>query len=143
MENISIRISESPLNKEITLLTVKGSMDSATAPEFDRIFQSALRERKFRLVIDLTEVDYISSAGWGVFVGEIKRIRNEKGDLVLAGMNPGVMEVFNLLDFNAFLKFFPDVETAVQKGFGTKAPFTKPGHDKGRAAGNKENRVFK
>ena len=108
MENISVNVSEHPQNKEITLLAVKGFIDTTTAPEF---------EKKFKLVVDLKDVNYISSAGWGIFISEIKRIRNQKGDLVLVGMNPEVSEVFELLEFNTILKSFPNVETAIKKGF--------------------------
>jgi anti-sigma B factor antagonist len=117
MENISVSVSEYPANREITLLGVKGFIDTTTAPEFEKRFQSVLVDKKYKLVIDLKDVNYISSAGWGIFISEIKRIRNQKGDLVLVGMSPEVAEVFELLEFNTILKSFPNVETAVKKGF--------------------------
>jgi anti-sigma B factor antagonist len=117
MEKISVNVSEHPQNKEITLMAVKGFIDTTTAPEFEKQFLTVLGEKKFKLVVDLKDVNYISSAGWGIFISEIKRIRNQKGDLVLVGMNPEVSEVFELLEFNTILKSFPNVESAVQKGF--------------------------
>jgi anti-anti-sigma factor len=117
MHNISINITDDPQNKEITRLAVEGLIDTTTAPEFEKEFLKLLKNKKFRLVVDLKKVDYISSAGWGIFVSELKRIRAEKGDLVLAGMNPDVTEVFDLLEFNVILKSFPDVESAIQNGF--------------------------
>ncbi len=117
MDNLTVSVSQSPFNKGVTLLTVKGSMDTNTISEFDRNFRSALGENQFKLVVDLKDVYYISSAGWGLFISEIKRIRGENGDLVLAGMSPDVLNVFELLQFDTILKFFPDVETAVNKGF--------------------------
>jgi anti-sigma B factor antagonist len=59
-------------------------------------------------------VDYISSAGWGIFIGEIKEIRNHGGDLKLAGMVPDVYEVFQLLEFQSILDAFPTTEEAVR-----------------------------
>jgi anti-anti-sigma factor len=117
MDNISISVSEHPQNKDITLLAVKGFIDTTTAPEFEKKFLSVLGEKKFKLVVDLKDVNYISSAGWGIFISEIKRIRNQKGDLILAGMNPEVSEVFELLEFNTILKSFPNIDAAVKKGF--------------------------
>jgi stage II sporulation protein AA (anti-sigma F factor antagonist) len=118
-DNLAVRLSEYPGQKEISVITVKGYIDSTTAPEFEKTFLSVLRDKKFKMVVDLKETDYISSAGWGLFVSEIKRIRGEKGDLVLSGMSPDVFEIFKLLEFDTFLRFFPDVESAVEKGFGT------------------------
>ena len=68
-------LSGHPDRKEITLLTVKGCLDTNTAPDFEKIFQSALNQKKFKLVVDLKDAEYISSAGWGIFVSELKRIR--------------------------------------------------------------------
>ncbi len=117
MENISVNVSEYSQNRDITLFSVKGFIDTTTAPEFEKKFLSVLNEKKYKLVVDLKDVNYISSAGWGIFISEIKRIRNQKGDLVLVGMNPEVSEVFELLEFNTILKSYPNVETAVKKSF--------------------------
>ena len=117
LSKLSTSIAESPANKDIILLTVSGDMDTNTAPEFEKSFLTVLQDKKYKIVVDLKEVHYISSAGWGIFVSELKRIRNENGDLVLAGMNPDVLDVFQLLQFDSILKYFPTVETAVSKGF--------------------------
>ncbi len=117
MEGLTVNISRHPKQEDVTLLTVKGFIDTTTAPEFEKAFQSILSSKKYKIIIDLKDVNYISSAGWGIFIGEIKQIRNQKGDIFLVGMTPEVMEVFELLEFNTILKSFPDVETAVQKGF--------------------------
>ncbi|HVZ81224.1 MAG TPA: STAS domain-containing protein [bacterium] len=117
MANLTVDVSEHPQNHEITLLAVKGFIDTTTAPEFERTFHTVLNDKKFKLVVDLKDVNYISSAGWGIFISEIKRIRGQKGDLVLVGMNPEVAEVFELLEFNTILKSFPNVEMALKKGF--------------------------
>ncbi|HJT23948.1 MAG TPA: STAS domain-containing protein [bacterium] len=117
MKNLTVNVSTHPLHKDITVLSVKGFIDTNTAPEFDKTFQSALAEKKYKLVVDLKDVTYVSSAGWGLFVGEIKRIRGQKGDLFLTAMSPEVEEAYELLQFGTILKAFPNVEQAVQKGF--------------------------
>jgi anti-sigma B factor antagonist len=122
MKNLSVTASAHPQNKDITLLSVKGFIDTTTAPEFDKTFQTVLGEKKYNLIIDLGNVNYISSAGWGIFVGEIKRIRGQKGNLFLAAMTPEVREAYELLQFNTIIKSFPDVDQAVQKGFGKSLP---------------------
>jgi anti-anti-sigma factor len=115
---LTVHLSEHPTHKEITIISVKGFIDTTTAPEFERYFLSALNKHQYKLVVDLKDVDYISSAGWGIFVSELKRIRQGKGDLVLVGMNPEVTEIFELLEFTTFLKTYPNVEEAVGGSFG-------------------------
>lgn len=118
MKNLTVSAAPYSANKDITLISVKGFIDMTTAPEFERTFQSVLGENKFNLVIDLKEVTYISSVGWGIFVGEIKRIRGQKGNLVLACMTPEVADAYELLQFNSIIKSFSTVDQAVQGGFG-------------------------
>src|ERR1039457_5839841 len=117
VENISVQVTDHPQNKDITLLSVKGHIDTLAAPELEKKLLSALTAKKFKLIVDLNELDYISSAGWGSFITEIKRIRGQKGHLLLAGMKSEVSEVFELLEFDSIMKALPNVETAVKKGF--------------------------
>jgi anti-sigma B factor antagonist len=114
---IAIDVTHHPKNKGITLLAVKGQIDTLTAPEFRSKLLSLLMDKRFKLIIDLDGVDYIGSAGWGIFISEIKQIREQEGDLVLAGMNSGVLEVYHSLEFGSILKAFHTVESAFQKGF--------------------------
>ena len=118
MPNITVNASTHPQHKDISLISVKGFIDTNTAPEFEKTFQTVLGEKKYNLIIDLKDTSYISSAGWGIFVGEIKRIRGQKGNLFLAGMSPEVTEAYELLEFDTILKSFPTVEQAIQNGFG-------------------------
>jgi anti-anti-sigma regulatory factor len=69
------------------------------------------------LILDLKDVDYISSAGWGVLVMKIKEIRAQKGDIVLAGMRESVREAFDLLEFNLIIRSYSDVPSAVSMAF--------------------------
>lgn len=125
MKNITVIASDHPVQKDVTLLSVKGFIDTTTAPEFEKTFQSVLAEKKYKLIIDLKDVDYISSAGWGIFVGEIKRIRGQQGNLFLTAMCPEVAEAYELLQFNTIIKSFSTVDEAIQKGFGGKVPAAK------------------
>ena len=131
MKNLTVNVTTHPQYKDVTVLSVKGFIDTNTASEFDKSFQSALAENKFKLIVDLKDVTYVSSAGWGLFVGEIKRIRTQKGDLFLTAMSPEVEEAYELLQFSTILKAFPTVEQAIQKGF------RKTGAAKGSAAPQK------
>jgi len=117
MQNISVTASAYPTHPDLTVLSVEGFLDTNTAPEFERVFQTVLGEKRFNLIIDLKKVEYISSAGWGIFVGEMKRIRAQKGNLFLTGMNPEVLETYELLEFDSIIKAFPSTQEAVVKGF--------------------------
>jgi len=98
----------------VTILKVSGYLDTTTAGELETALYSLLKKDCYKIIIDLSGVTYISSAGWGIFIGEIKDIRNHGGDLKLAGMVGDVFEVFQLLEFQSILEAYPSIDEAVE-----------------------------
>jgi len=110
-------ISEERTNSErpISLITLKGAIETTNAAGLEDTLRRIIGDRCFRIVVDLAGVNYISSAGWGIFISEIKRIRRNGGDIKLAGMTPEVREVFELLEFNSILKPFNVTSEAIRE----------------------------
>lgn len=96
------------------IIRPQGFIDTTTAPEIEKAIEVALEEKKYRIAVDLKEVDFISSAGWGVFVSEIRDIRDNNGDLTLVNMVPDVYDVYELMEFSSILKSFDSVEESIQ-----------------------------
>ncbi len=119
MEEIKISVSRRGYGRDIYVLRIDGFIDTITAPELERTLSTLVDQGKYGLIIDLGGVDYISSAGWGIFISRIKEVRGNGGDLKLAKMSPGVYEVFELLEFDRILRAYDSVEEA-EKGFGVE-----------------------
>jgi anti-sigma B factor antagonist len=113
MKGIDVYVEEAAQNSAVSILRVSGYVDTTTSPDLERRLQALLREKRFHIVVDLASVEYISSAGWGIFISEIREIRENGGDLKLAGMIADVREVFDLLEFENILKAYADSEQAV------------------------------
>lgn len=97
---------------DVATLKVSGYLDTTTAGELETALYSLLGKGSYKVVVDLSGVTYISSAGWGIFIGEIKEIRNHGGDLKLAAMVGDVFEVFQLLEFQSILEAYPTTDEA-------------------------------
>ncbi len=115
MEEIRIQVENAGSDGQISVVRVEGYIDTTTSAELEKAMDSLLKAGRYMLVIDLSRIDYISSAGWGIFISQIREIRNQGGDLKLAGMIPDVYEVFELLEFHRILNAFNTVEEAVQE----------------------------
>ena len=115
MDNISISLSEGGSDRSVSKVRVDGVIDTLTASELEQVFDSLLRRDRYQIVVDLAGVDYISSAGWGIFISHIKDVRDNDGDVKLAGMVPDVREIFELLEFDKVLQSYASVEDAVRK----------------------------
>jgi anti-sigma B factor antagonist len=113
MERLIISEERTGADNSLTLLTLSGTIETTNASGLEETLSRIINERCYRIVVDLSGVKYISSAGWGIFISEIKRIRRNGGDIKLASMTPEVREVFELLEFNSILKPFNDKESAV------------------------------
>jgi anti-anti-sigma factor len=98
----------------IALLSLRGTVETTNASTLEDAIERIFRDGCYRIVVDLSGVTYISSAGWGIFISEIKRVRRESGDIKLVAMRPEVREVFDLLEFNNILKPYADRGQAIQ-----------------------------
>jgi len=106
-------IIEEEVIENVVLLKLHGIVDSGTAQFLEDKFDDLVASNQVRIVADLGDVNYISSAGWGIFVGEIKGIRQRNGDIKLAAMHPDVRDVFDLLEFNTLLRPYGTKEEAL------------------------------
>ncbi len=127
MEGIQINVNQMGPDQDIALVKITGYIDTTTSSELERVLQNLLREQQFKIIIDLKSVDYISSAGWGIFISEIKNIRLQHGDLKLANMSDSVNEVYELLEFSTILNSSPSIEEALSLFTGTPGPASSSG----------------
>jgi anti-sigma B factor antagonist len=95
------------------VIKVGGYIDFTTSDEIEKVLTAVLKSNRYKIIIDLADVDYISSRGWSIFLGKIKEIREQGGDLKLARMKPDVYQVYEVLEFFWFLRSYTTLEEAV------------------------------
>ena len=93
-------------NNEVTVLHANGYLDAHTAPEFENALSTLLQENRFKIVVSLEGLQYISSAGLGVFMGFIEEVRQHEGDIKITQVSPRVFKVFDLLGFPSLYEFY-------------------------------------
>jgi len=94
------------------IVSPRGQLDALTGPTLNQHFQEKLNDYK-HLVLDLSAIDFVSSAGLRVLLGTVKEARRLSGDLRLAAVNPDVKKVLSVSGFDRLLKIFDDVQTAI------------------------------
>jgi anti-anti-sigma factor len=114
MEDIEIAVDSGGAGGEITIIRVQGFIDSNTSRHLAKVLSDKIAENCFKLVIDLAKVNYISSAGWGIFIGDIRTIQTHGGDLKLAALAPEVEEVYQLMEFFNILKSYDTLDAAIR-----------------------------
>ena len=114
MEKLIIAQESVNPREKVVLLNLKDTIETTNAGILEDVIQRIINDECYRIVVDLSGVTYVSSAGWGIFISEIKLVRRESGDIKLAAMRPEVREVFDLLEFNNILKPYPDKVEAIR-----------------------------
>ena len=105
MENFDVARED---HSEISILRLRGFLDAHTAPNFEQAIQELIEEDRYKIIVSMSDLNYISSAGLGVFMGFIEEIREKEGDIKLTNMTDKVYKVFDLLGFPALYQIFKE-----------------------------------
>ncbi len=97
-----------------SVVAVQGRLDSVTVGRFTEQCSTWIDSGSANVVLDLSGLDYVSSAGLSSILGAAKRVQGRNGRLVVAGLKGLVKEVFAISGFETVLPTFPDVESAIR-----------------------------
>ena len=101
--------------KVAVVVSVKGRMDAVTAPEFDKNMIDLISKGEKTFVVNLGELDYISSAGLRSILALAKKLKEQAGKILLAGVRGSVEEVFKISGFSSMFKIFDSEESALRE----------------------------
>jgi anti-sigma B factor antagonist len=107
---IEIKVSEM---KRVLLVEIAGRVDSVTASELGEELNQSIDKGKNRIVLDLNQVEYMSSAGLREMVAALKRVQHGSGDIRIANPSERVHEVLELAGLDQIFKIFPSQVEAV------------------------------
>lgn len=97
----------------VYILEISGSVDALTAGELTAYLEERLAQRRNRLVMGLSAVEYMSSAGLRSILTALKASRSMGGDFRIAGPQPGVAKMLEISGFANIVRIFPGVDDAV------------------------------
>ena len=99
---------------DVYVLLVSGFIDTSTVSMVEEKIKKLFDAGKYKLVVDLSGVEFVSSAGWGVFVAFLRKMRDKDGDLKLSGMIEKVAKVFTLMEFDSLMDAYENEDAAVK-----------------------------
>jgi len=97
---------------KVTVLTVEGEVDIATAPKLREKLVELAAGGATRVVVDLEKVEFLDSTGLGVLIGGMKRLRSTDGDLTLVCTQPRILKVFEITGLNRAFVIHDSVDQA-------------------------------
>ena len=76
-----------------------GRLDTNTFGQFEAALNELFEKGKYNIVIDLKDLEYVSSSGLRVFLGAQKKVSASSGNMVIKNVNDTIMEVFEMTGF--------------------------------------------
>jgi anti-sigma B factor antagonist len=109
-----VKISTSVTENEIAQLEVDGEVDAHTARELDTALKNLLAQGHSRLVLDASQMGYISSAGLRVILFAHREATQLGGEVRLFGLTPQVRRVFAIAGFDELLRIADTYQEAIE-----------------------------
>jgi anti-sigma B factor antagonist len=110
----------------ITVLALEGTCNHETADRFEDAILELFSQKKYKIILDMEKLTYISSRGLGTLMSSINQARNLKGDIVIIRVTPGVASIFDLLDIPQLFRIYRNEENASMV-LSAKPPKDQPG----------------
>jgi anti-sigma B factor antagonist/stage II sporulation protein AA (anti-sigma F factor antagonist) len=100
---------------DVLIVTVKGRLDAISSPTAERHVFDLINDGANKLILDLSSVDYLSSAGMRMLLSTTKKLKSQSGKLVLCSVTPNVMDVLKISGFDHVLDIVKTQDEALKK----------------------------
>jgi anti-sigma B factor antagonist len=109
----SISVQTKSLNDNCVVVALTGRFDAGNAETVKAAFRQVINSSGRRVVVDLSQVPFIDSAGLAVLVSALKQARASAGNVLLAGVQPQTRTVFALTMLDQVFSIHPTIQAAV------------------------------
>lgn len=102
-----------PGKSRSNVLPLKGEIDLHVSPSVTASLNSMIEKKPERLVVDLSDVSYIDSAGLAALIGAMQKVEGYGGKFMLAGLQETVRSIFEISRLDQVFQIFPDADAAL------------------------------
>ena len=102
-----------PERDRSNVLPLKGEIDLHVSPSVTASLNSMIEKKPERLVVDLSDVTYIDSAGLAALIGAMQKVEGYGGKFLLAGLQETVRSIFEISRLDQVFQIFPDADAAL------------------------------
>lgn len=111
---VGLRIELEEIEHRV-ILRVDGRVDASSAPILERKINSLIEDGHTYLLLDFNRLDYLSSAGMRVLLASLKKLKSQKGDLILFGLSEEVIDVIKMAGFDKIFRIYSSEKEALQQ----------------------------
>ena len=111
----TFELSVEEVDERTAVVSVRGEIHLATAPEFSERLNDVIAEGRTAVVVDLTEVGFIDSTGLSVLLNGLRLIRQRGGHMALVCTNPTVLRLFQITSLDTTFDIVADRDAAIAR----------------------------
>jgi len=111
-ESIAI---EEKISGEVLVLLIKGRLDAISSVDVERQIFNYISEGHHNLVLNFSQVDYLSSIGMRLLLRTTKKLKMLSGRLVVCEINTNVMDILKMSGFDHVIEFSSNEQDALKK----------------------------
>lgn len=101
------------LENNAVVIVPNGRLDSNTSPRLEKTLKMLLDLGHTWLFVDMRDVEYIASSGLKLLVSAWRRAQAVEGNVILSGLQPRIVEIFEMVGFDMLFDIFPDLDSAL------------------------------
>lgn len=101
--------------QEVHIIHIEGDLDASSSIVLDTAIYEAINKPEKAILVNCEKLNYISSAGLGVFISHLSDLKEKNIFFALYAMNEKVKNVFEILGLEQLIKNFPSKQTALQE----------------------------
>lgn len=100
-------------NPPVHVVFLRGRLDSSSAPEFEQRMRALAESGERHVLLECSDLRYVSSVGLGLFVGSAKTLQGSGGNLYFAALTPSVRSVFEMVGFSGLFMIYSSKDEAL------------------------------
>ncbi len=102
------------LIKDVNVVSIKGRLDVTTTSALEQVFAKLFESEKVKVLVDCSQLEYISSAGLRVLLTAAKSAKKTEGNIALACLNDNVKQIFEISGFTSIFDIYSSVEAGTE-----------------------------
>lgn len=116
MSNVDGLVSiKEAVKGDLLILRMSGRLDAVSSPTAERKVFDYINKGQYKLVLDFSGIDYLSSAGMRMLLSVTKKLRSLSGKLVLFSVTSNVMDILKMSGFDHVLEIAQTEEEALRR----------------------------
>lgn len=110
----TVQIQEKQLG-EVLVLRIKGRLDAIASPNAEKTIFDHIDNGQSKLLVDFSQVDYLSSAGMRLLLRTAKKLKTSSGKLVVCSVTNNVLDVLKMSGFDHIIEISKNEDEGLHK----------------------------